>query len=267
MMETKYVLITGAGSGLGRALVLECAKRNFNLILVDQPGSNLRSSADYLQYKFGITIHVHEFDQTDTTEMYAHVNRITERYAVFFLINNAGVGGTANILDTPVDRIDKIINLNVRSMALLTRMMIPQLAEHTKSYILNVASMAAFTPIAYKTVYPASKAFVSSFSLGLKEELADRGVSVSVLYPGPIMTNSSVSRRIIGLGPMGKVGLLSADEIARISLKKVLRGKSVIIPGWMNRFNQYLLNWVPTGWKLRMVSREVRKEIVFTARF
>lgn len=266
-MERKYVLITGAGSGLGRAFALECARKSFDLILVEQPGTGLRSAADYLAYKFGITAHVFEFDLTDTAELHRHIDHIMARYAIFFLINNAGIGGTASILDTPVDRIDKIISLNVRSMALLTRMLIPRLAEHPGSYILNVASMAAFTPIAYKTVYPATKAFVSSFSLGLKEELAEKGVSVSVLYPGPIMTNSSVSRRIIGLGARGKVGLLSTDEIARLALRKALRGRSIIVPGIMNRISQYLLGWVPTGWKLKIVSREVRRELGFSAPF
>lgn len=263
-MDRKYVLITGAGSGLGRALALECAKRNFDLLLIEQPGTGLQSVADYLQYKFDIVVHVHECDLTNTADLQMQVNRISAQYRIFFLINNAGIGGTAHILETPLERIDQIIALNVRGMALLTRMLIPSLTAHPRSYILNVASMAAFTPIAYKTVYPASKAFVSSFSLGLKEELASAGVGVSVLYPGPIMTNSSVSRRIIGLGMKGRVGLMTTDEIARVALRNTLRGKSVIIPGWMNRINQYLLGWIPTEWKLRIVSREVRKEIEFS---
>lgn len=261
-MNRKYVLITGANSGLGKALSLECAKRGFNIIMLEQAGTNIHSTAQCLQYIYHIDTRVFEFDLTDTMKMYEHLKTITEEHDIFFLINNAGIGGTSSITETSLEWIDKIISINVKSMALLTRMLIPALLTHEKSYILNVASMAAFTPIAYKTVYPASKAFVSSFSLGLKEELAEKGVSVSVLYPGPIMTNSSVTQRIISLGLKGKIGLLSTDEIAQKAIQNTLKGKSAILPGLMNSFNQFLMNLVPANWRIKIVSKEIKKEML-----
>src|SRR5690606_36480402 len=119
------------------------------------------------------------------------------------------------------------------------------------------------TPIAYKTVYPASKAFISSFALGLREELRGSGVSVSVVYPGSIMTNSNVSRRIIGLGIKGRIGLLSVPEIARAALKGTLAGKAVIIPGLWNRINHQLMKLIPLETRLKLLSGAIRQELNF----
>jgi short-subunit dehydrogenase len=188
-----------------------------------------------------------------------------EHFSIDFLISNAGIGGTSSLMETSLQRIDDIIQLNVRSTSLLTRLLIPHLLKQPSSYILNVSSMAAFTPIAYKTVYPASKAFISSFSLGLREEFAGTGLSVSVLYPGPIMTNCNTSRRIIHQGMKGKMGLLSTSDIARVALKKTMARYPVIIPGIMNKLNQFLMWFLPLGFRLRIVSKEVKKEMQWSA--
>ena len=263
-MLNEHVLITGACSGLGKALAQQCAKRGMNLILVELPGMNAASLATFLQHAYGIKVVVFEFDLTNLGEMQQQLQRISEQYSLSFVINNAGIGGTEPLMTASLERLDQIIALNVRSMALLTRVLLPNLVAHGDSYILNVSSMAAFTPIAYKTVYPATKAFIASFSLGLREELKGSGVSVSVLYPGAIMTNASVSRRILGLGFKGKIGLLSTDEIAAMAIRKTLEKQATIIPGRINRLSQVMLRFLPTLFKSGIVSRAVKKEIQFT---
>lgn len=260
-----YTLITGAGSGLGRAFAVQCARMGKHLILFSLPGSNLKSLAADLQNEYQIQVRFFEFDMRDAVALQVNTNFVTDNFSIDFLISNAGIGGTSSLMETPLERIDDIIQLNVRSTSLLTRLLIPHLLKQPKSYILNVSSMAAFTPIAYKTVYPASKAFISSFSLGLREEFAGTGLSVSVLYPGPIMTNSNTSRRIIHQGMKGKIGLLSTSDIAQIAMKKTLARSPVIIPGMMNKLNQFLMWFLPLGLRLRIVSREVKKEMQFSA--
>lgn len=264
MKYNTYTLITGASTGLGKELAIGCARMGRNIVLVALPGGNLSSLANHLMLEYGVLVKIYEFDLTDISEMKAMIEEITAEHAIDFLINNAGIGGTSSITDTSLEKIDQIILLNVRSTALLTRLLIPHLLKHSRSYIMNIASMAAFMPIAYKTVYPASKAFISSFSLGLKEELAGTGLSVSVVYPGPIMTNSNTSRRIISQGMKGKVGLLPTPGIARIALKRTLAQHSVIIPGIMNRINHFFMRLLPMEMKLRLVSREVKKEMHFS---
>lgn len=264
MTDKKYTLITGGSSGLGKEFAIQCARMRMNVILIALSGGNAQSLAKQLISVYNVDAQAFELDMTDTLLLQQQLQLISENYKIDFLINNAGIGGTASILDTSVDAIDRIIQLNVRSTAIVTRCLIPHLLKHERSYIMNISSMAAFTPIAYKTVYPASKAFISSFSLGLREELADKGVSVSVVYPGPIMTNSSATRRIISQGVKGKMGLLPTSKIAGIALKQTLAGQTVIIPGIMNKVNHLLMNLLPLGLKLWLVSKEVRKEIQYS---
>lgn len=256
-----YTLITGAGSGLGKEFARQCARHGRHLLLLALPGSRINSLAEQLSWEYNVHAVAVELDLSDTSQILGIIPPLLEQYPVDFLINNAGIGGTAPIAGTPLELIDRIIQLNVRGTTMLTRLLIPHLLKQSCSYILNVSSMAAFTPIAYKTVYPASKAFISSFSLGLREELSGTGISVSVVYPGPIMTNSNTSRRILAQGIKARMGLLSTDVIASIALKKTWGHEPVIIPGLVNRINQRIMHWLPSGWKLRWVSREVKKEI------
>lgn len=264
MPDNKYTLITGASSGLGKEFAIQCARKGMNIILIALPGSRLQSVAESLELEYHVSVKVFEFDLSDSNTLKQQLSLITRDHDINFLINNAGIGGTAAITDTSLERIDDIIMLNVRGTVLLTHLLIPHLLKHPQSYIMNIASMAAFTPIAYKTVYPASKAFISSFFLGLKEELADRGLSVSVVYPGPIMTNSHTSRRIISQGLKGKMGLLSTPHLAGIALKGTLAGHPVIIPGLMNKINHVLMQLLPLSFRMKIVSREVKKEIPYS---
>jgi hypothetical protein len=264
MSQLTYTIITGASSGLGKALAIQCAKAGMNLILIALPGGHTSSVAETLAISYGVYVHAFEFDLTDSTILRQQLDYIRGRFSINFLINNAGIGGTASIRETSAEKIDQIIQLNVRSTVQITHLLLPNLLEHPRSYIMNISSMAAFTPIAYKTVYPATKAFISSFFHGLREELSGTGLSVSVVYPGPIMTNSNTSRRVISQGIKGRMGLLPTSVIARIALRKTMANHPIIIPGIMNRFNLMLMRLLPLGLKLKIVSREVRKEIQYS---
>ncbi len=265
MSPTPYTMITGASAGLGKEFAIQCAKAGMNLILIALPGTNTRDLAANLISNFAIHVQVFEFDLTDGLKLKKQLEHIAAHYRVNFLINNAGIGGTAGIMETSAERIDQIIQLNVRSTVMITHLLIPHLLNNERSYIMNISSMAAFTPIAYKTVYPASKAFISSFSHGLREELSGTGLSISVVYPGPIMTNSNTTRRVISQGLKGKMGLLPTSAIARIALRKTLAGYPTIIPGLMNKLNHVLMTLLPLELKLKIVSREVRKEMQYQA--
>lgn len=259
--EKKYTVVTGAGSGLGKAFVLACAQRGRNVIMISLPGSAAQAIADDVMAIYPVDVQIFLFDLTDEQALKTNLNIIIEKYRVDFLINNAGIGGTASFLHTPLEAIDRIILLNIRCTTLMTKLLLPSLIANEKSYIINIASIAAFTPIAYKTVYPASKSFIASFSLGLQYELADKGVQVSVVYPGPIMTNSDASGRLIKQGVKATLGLKPTDYIANLAINKTLAGKCIIVPGKFNRFNYYLTKFLPTKAKVGIISKTVKKEI------
>jgi short-subunit dehydrogenase len=145
--------------------------------------------------------------------------------------------------------------------SLLTRLMIENLKRQPRAWIMNISSMAAFSPMPFKTLYPASKAFVYYFSRGLAEELKDTRISVSVVHPGPMMTNDEVSSRIRKHGFSGRICLLPAERIADFSNGEMLKGKKVIIPGFMNRINWILLKLVPLSIQMSLLSGMVRREL------
>jgi uncharacterized protein len=262
--QTKnFALVTGASQGLGREMAKELARQKRNVLLVALPGEGLPEFCKELKNGFGIEAYYFETDLTQSNSVFELASWALSNYKIDVLINNAGIGGSLSFDTASIPYIENIILLNVRALSLLTRLILPELKKHPKAWILNVASMASFSPIAYKTVYPASKAFVYSFSRGLYEELKDTGVFVSVLHPGPIATNPEVSERIKANGFFGKLGLLTPAKLAKIAITQLFKRDSLILPGFMNKLNWLLIKTVPIWIRLPLVSAVVkRNEIV-----
>ena len=177
------------------------------------------------------------------------------------MINNAGIGGTKSFLEASPEYIDQIVLLNMRALVLLTRLLLPNLKRQQQAYILNIASMASFGPMPFKTVYPASKAFVYSFSRGLGAELEGTGIKVSVAHPGAMKTNAEVTNRINKHGIVIQSTTLSARRVAEICLCQLLRNNELIIPGFMNKVSWILLKIIPVSVRLRIMRSTLKKEI------
>ena len=261
MKNNLFTLITGASTGLGKELAIECARRKMNLILVSLPGENLPELCANLSARYQVVACHYETDLTDKEKVERLAAWVISNFSVNVLINNAGAGGTRLLETTPIDYIDRLIQLNIRATSMLVRLLIPELKMHRKAYILNVSSMAAFSPLPYKTVYPASKAFVYHFTRGLKAELRNTNIKVSVVNPGPILTNPDVVARIQKQGALGRLSLIPASAIARISVAELIRGRAVIIPGYLNRINVMLMGLIPSGIKLSLSSRIIQREL------
>ncbi|MGQ8337166.1 SDR family NAD(P)-dependent oxidoreductase [Sunxiuqinia sp. A32] len=266
MNDTKqqYTLITGASKGLGKELAIECAKRKMNLILVSLPDENLEQVANELKSSYPIQVSYYEADLADFKALQQLTSWVKEYFTINMLINNAGVGGTQLFDKSSLTYLDNMIQLNIRAMTMLTRLLLPELKKREEAYILNVSSLAAFSPVPFKTIYPASKAFIHHFTRGLKAELVDTNVKISVLNPGPIKTNSDVTKRINGQTLYVKLSIMNAEQIAKIAIEKLLRGKSVIIPGFMNQFNAFFIRIVPESFRIfvgtAIFKRDLRKK-------
>ena len=255
-----YAIVTGAGSGLGRCFTLELARRKISTILIDLPSSGVRDVAGEAK-EYGTESIVMEADLTDCHFLAGACEKIEKNFNVAILINNAGCGGTTKFLECTEEYLDRIIRLNIIAVTNLTHRILPLLQKHGKSYVLNVSSMAAFTPIGYKTVYPASKRFIYDFTRALQSEFSDSGVSLSVIHPGPMKTNPEVTDRIEKQGRFGQIGLLSPEEVARRGINGMFRKKKVIIPGVMNKFNKFLTDIIPADIRLPVVSRIIAREL------
>jgi len=256
--KDQYALITGASQGLGKSFALELAEKNINTLLVSLPGENLSVVNQEIKETYGVDSHFFELDMTEPEELDAFTQQVNDRFEVFLLINNAGIGGTMKFDHAETRDIESIIKLNVWVVSVMAHKILPNLLRQPKAYMLNVSSIAAGSPMGYKTVYPASKAFVYSFSLGLNEELKDTNVSVSVVNPGPMATNEEGSSRLNKHGLFARMITLKPDEVARYCIVHVFKRKRIIR---VNFWSWLLMNNVPVWIKLPLLTEAVRKEI------
>jgi uncharacterized protein len=251
-METnaEYALITGASKGLGREMAKVLAKRDHNLILVSLPGEGLYEFGQLLKIETAVDVRCYECDLTRENETEYLVDWVKERFDVNILINNAGMGCTQQFLDLSPSQTDRMLLLNVRALVLLTHGLLPVLKRQKQAFILNIASMASFSPMPFKGIYPASKAFVYSFSRGLYAELKDTSVFVSVAHPGGMATNPEVSERINCYNRIIRSTILTPEQTAEICIKQLLKKDSLIIPGIMNKISWLVIRIIPVWLRL-----------------
>jgi uncharacterized protein len=262
MTQNTYTLITGGSNGIGKALAEECARRGMNLLLVALPDEALEITAVNIRTSCGVAVHTLGIDltlQQGPLDVFEWCTR--NDYHVNFLINNAGMAGTAVFENSPPEYTDLRILLNIRALALLCRYFIPLLREHPASCILNVGSLSGYYSIPYKSIYSASKAFVVSFSKSLREELKRTSIGVSVLCPNGVETNEGTLSRIDSHGFWGRLTKTDKDKLAVFTLDRVMRGKRVIIPGRINRLMLLLTKLIPDNFQTRLLEREFNKEV------
>jgi len=255
--QLPFALVTGASVGIGRALAIECACRNMNLALIDLPDSCLEQTITYLRKNYSITIRSLKVDLTtpNAAEKIYHWTQ-KEDITVGMLINNAGKGHLGPFTDYEHTFYEKMVRLNIESVVLLTRLFLPEMKKLERAYIMNLGSIASFYPIPYKIVYAGSKSFIFSFSRALKEELRHTGVRVSVLCPGPILTNQEVIQRIRHTGFWAKLSAMQPSRMAHIAIDQLLKGNTVIIPGRVNRIFKYASAIVPTFIKQKVLVKK-----------
>jgi short-subunit dehydrogenase len=257
----KYIIITGASLGLGKAIARKFATHGTNLILLSLPQEGLPAYCNELAQRYGVKILPYETDlrEGDNIREFAKW-ALSQHVDIAGLVNNAGLGGSSPFEEADYSLIDTMILVNIRALTLLTRLFIPELKTKEKAFILNVSSIAAFKPMPYKTVYPASKAYVYSLSVGLSEELKKTSVQVSVLHPGPMDTSRENNDRLTKHGLMGRLALLKVEEVAEIGVNKLLSGKKVIIPGIYNKICIRLLKTIPRRLAMPILYNVLRKE-------
>jgi hypothetical protein len=254
------ILITGASMGLGSAMAWECARRGRDLLLASLPGEGLAETAGKIQSACGVRVRIHEIDLTGDGAPARLAAWALENGPVDALVNNAGLGGSRAIGDADPAYLERMIRLNVMAVILLTHALLPELLTRPSARVLNVASLAACGPLPYKTVYPASKAFVLHWSRALGAELRGTSVRVGVLLPGPMRTNADVRGRMDKQGWIGRRTALSAEAAARIAVRGLLKGRAVIVPGAAAKLNRFLMGAIPTPILLFFTGRVFSRE-------
>ena len=256
-----YAVITGAGKGLGLAFAEELASRGFNLILVALPQDNLAGLSAQIASKFKVDVQYYEVDLTQTSQIQDLARWIEEKYKIYILINNAGFGGSGQFDTADLTGLDTMILLNVRATTWMMHKLIPLLKKQPESYILNVSSMASFSPFAYKAVYSASKVYVEFIGKSLNKEFKKQGVHISTVHPGPMRTNAEVSNRIKAQSIIGRMGVEDPDYVAKTAIDRLFKKRSSIVIGKGNRLAWALMRALPRKLVMSLLSYGMRKEI------
>ncbi len=214
-----------------------------------------------LEQEYGVTSRTFEMDLTSFENITRLGAEINGNYEIDILINNAGAGGGRFFAEVESEYLDNLIQLNVRAPVLLVHKLLPSLRKKSPTYVLNVASMAAMSPIPYKTVYPSTKAFLYNFTRCLDKEFEDSNLHFAVVNPGPMKTNEDVSKRIDSQNNFIKKSILPVDQVARISIDKLLRRKCVITLDFYHKFQIMLLKWFPERMKINILGKIARHEV------
>jgi len=247
-----WAIITGASSGIGRALAFEFAAGGFNLLLTARNETALNEVASQCRGEHGVEVDVVRADLSCAESVEDLVRTLKDsRHSFEVLVNNAGFGIHGEFASTDIEQNIGLVNVQVTAALRLTMAVLPGMVAQRRGRILNVASVYSFSPVPFQSVYGACKAFLLSFSSAIHNELKGTGVTVTVFCPGVTQTEF---RSRAGIGQKRKESGMTAEAAARVAYDKTLKGTPIVVPGFWNRLYVLLAHALP----VQMVSGLIR---------
>jgi hypothetical protein len=252
MAGTAWAIITGASSGIGKALAFEFASGGFNLVLIARNQTALADVGARCREKHGVEVEVIGADLSSADSLpslIAALESSPRRYEV--LVNNAGFGIHGDFASTDIDQNIRLLNVQLTAALRLTRAVLPAMIARRSGRILNVASVYSFSPVPFQSIYGACKAFLLSFSAAIRNELEETGVTVTVFCPGVTQTEF---RARAGIGQKRTHSGMTAEAAARRAYVDTMRGTPIVVPGVVNRVFAVAAHLLP----IRMMVSVVR---------
>ena len=247
-MAESTALVTGASSGIGAAFARALAGRGDDVVLVARSEARLKELATELESEHGVSAEVLDAD-LESDEGVARVEARLRDAArpIDLLVNNAGFGTAGAFHELPVEGEVAEIRLNVVALVRLAHAALGPMVERGHGGVINVSSVGAYQPTPNSATYAATKAFVSSFTNAIHEELNGTGVKAMVLAPGFTRTEFHVRAEIENTDSMPGFLWQTADEVAKAALKSYDRGRAVCVPGAMNTVAAAFSGSMPAG--------------------
>jgi uncharacterized protein len=248
-MSKQTALVTGASGGIGEDLARELAARQYNLVLVARSSDKLEALGHELRQKYGIqsTSIAVDLSTPDAAERLTRELE-TRQLTIDVLINNAGFADYGEFWTLEANKTAQMLHLNITTLTMLSRALLPGMVARKRGKIMNVASTAAFMPGPLMSVYYASKNYVLALSEGLSEELAGTGVTVTALCPGPTTSGFQARAAMQDSKLVSNTGsMMTSGEVAKQGIAALERGQRVVIPGTMNQILALMPRWMPRG--------------------
>jgi short-subunit dehydrogenase len=236
--------VTGASTGLGRVFAERLAADGHDLVVVARNQARLDELAAQLAKRHRAQVEVLVADLARKKGMRAVEERIASAPALALLVNNAGFGTAGPFAELPIDREEDELRVNVLALVRLTRAALPGMLARGSGAIVNVSSLAGLQAGPFSATYAATKAYVTSFTESLAEELRDTGVRVQALCPGFTRTEFQ-ERAGLDVSDLPEVAWMSAEQVVESSLGALLRGEVVHVPGRANKVFASFLSVAP----------------------
>ena len=259
-VQGKVVVVTGGGSGIGRALVLRLLSKEARVAAVDLNAASLQETAQIAQAAERLSIHVLNITQREAVE--ALPAEVMARHGVVDgLINNAGIiQPFVRVNDLDYSAIERVMNVNFYGTLYMTKAFLPHLLQRPEAHIVNISSMGGFLPVPGQSVYGASKAAVKLLSEGLFAELLDTPVRVTVVFPGAVSTNITANsgvaiRAAEGRQPAARP--LEPERAAQIIVEGMEQNRFRVLVGSDARLMDFLYRLSPER-AARFIYRQMR---------
>lgn len=258
MNREKTAVITGASSGIGREFAFALAAKGYKTVLIARRRNRLEEVAECIEKVYGADTKIIAADLCCEKECGKLVEELKAEHVEIF-INNAGMGRWGRFAETSEDAELEMMDINVRSVHLLTKLMIRYFKRRNiKGYILNVASVAGLMPAGpYMAAYYATKSYIVSLSRAVAAELREEGsdIYVGALCPGPVNTEfdhvAGVDFPLKGLDP---------KVVAEYGLRKMRKRKVIIIPSFLVKASVIAAKLLPSDWIVKLVARQQKKK-------
>ncbi len=245
-INAQYALITGGTSGIGRELAKLFAQDGYNLLIVARDEDELKMTSQEISQRFGVkvdTISKDLMEPNAAEELYDEVKQ--KGITVNVLVNNAGQGQHGKFVDYDLQRDVDIIQLNIVSLTVLTKLYLKDMVARNEGKILNLSSLASKTPGPLLAVYSATKAYVQSFTQAIINEIKDTNVTITALLPGATDTDFFNKAEADNTKQVQDMKLDDPADVAKDGYEALMSGENQIISGFKNKLQAAMSNIMP----------------------
>ncbi|TPV95522.1 MAG: SDR family NAD(P)-dependent oxidoreductase [Myxococcales bacterium FL481] len=253
--QGRWVLVTGASSGLGREIARRLAKdHRAHLVLAARRTERLAALADELRQAHGVDVATVTVDLSTHAGVESLLKAAREHTPLAAVVLNAGVTFYGHLLDQSVEDATTLMRTNVEGVVHSSRAMADLMARNGQGSMLLVASLTALAPFPTEALYGASKAFITQYGLALRHELAPHGVHVGIFAPGGIATEMLSNAGLDKKFASDQIGMMSATTCAKYAVRALVRRRAYVVPGLLNRVLATLMRFAPRWVATRVVA-------------
>ena len=255
--QKKYALVTGATSGIGKEIARLLVKDQYNLVIVARNQDELNNTANELKLESGVEVRTLAKDLFNRDAVFEVYNEVkSQGFEIDVLVNDAAQGQYGLFIDNDLNRELDIIQLNISSVVILTKLFLKDMVARGAGKILNVASIAGKVPGPYQAVYHGTKAFVHSFSESIRSELKDTGVTITSLLPGPTATDFFNKAEMNDSKIVQEGSMADPTDVAKDGYEALMAGTDMVVSGFKNKVQVAMNNITPDNMVADMMKEQ-----------